>query len=59
MYWRYELWKESKLLILAIFAKAQKTAAAASARLHASLPAKQAAVLLISSARMQAKTNSY
>lgn len=45
------LWKESRLLIHAIFARALKTAAAANARLLASLRAKQAAVLQISSAK--------
>ena len=49
--WRYVLWKESQLLILVIFAKALRTAAAVNARHHVSQHVRQAAVSQISSAK--------
>lgn len=50
-------WTESKHLRLVTFAKVRKTAAAANARLHASLLAKPAAVLPISSVKTRLTNN--
>ena len=51
------LWNISKLLKLAISATVQRTAAAANARHHASLLARQAAVSLTSSVRTRKTSN--
>ena len=60
-YFGGSLWNTSRLLKLVIFVTAQRTAVAANARLPASPLARQAAVLLISSAKIpkQRKASNY